>query len=518
MKPESEPPKVDPLLTESLNITTSAGPDLTESLTLTASTDLNQSPQTEAPRIEGYRLEQRLGEGSFGCVWAGVRESSGQKVAVKIIAPGAAINWKYFQHELSMLREVAEHPNIVTLIDANLNKDSAYLVMPVLGGSLSERIWPGQDKSLERSLRWFEQIAGALDYTHRKGILHCDLKPSNVLVDEEDQARVVDFGQARANQGGHHALGTIGYMPPEQIERHPLYASDVKESGPDVAWDIYALGATMYYLLTRLCPRLSDEDRQSIRTESEPVKRLALCARLQRTNQLIPIRQLNQLVDEDLAHIVEACLNLEPARRPLTGQILEDLKRRRQGHPLLCQRPWTLRYRLDRFVRKPLVAVSLLVPLLFLLFINTYLTVRAMGSLQAETYRRLRDVNGLARQAIEAGLGPGDLQKILGSTEFRHYLVTHDGQVRTGYNDPDPPARLGIDLSAPQYTRRVQGQKYLGVTSGLPGATLVSEILDRRALQAVDDLLWRNLMLNLLIVLVTAFLAVVAFRLTGGDG
>ena len=103
-----------------------------------------------------------------------------------------------------------------------------------------------------RRCRFFREIAEALAYVHSKGILHCDLKPANVLLDSRDQVRLADFGQAQLASELTPSLGTFFYMAPEQA-RHR------RRRSPTTRWDVYALGAILYQMLTGRLPRHDDE-------------------------------------------------------------------------------------------------------------------------------------------------------------------------------------------------------------------------------------------------------------------
>lgn len=263
------------------------------------------------PAIPGYELETLQGRGSFGEVWSAIQLRSGQKVAVKIFLTTDP----YFHAEVERLSQVAEHPHVVSLLDADLQGEPPYFVMNLYPGSLAD--WflkqtpPTDPKPITA---WLEQMAKALRHTHQRGLLHCDLKPSNVLLDIEGQAQLADFGQSILRESGKRSLGTTGFMAPEQSQPKAV---------PDVRWDVYALGATVYWLLTGQRPEGK------------------------------PIRTLNRRVDNDLASIIHACLNLDPNQRPESmAAILEDLDRRRRKLPLLSQKPWTTAYVTKRFLQR----------------------------------------------------------------------------------------------------------------------------------------------------------------------
>ncbi len=285
--------------------------------------------EQDSPEIPGYTLRHLLGFGSFGSVWAGEQQRTGQKVAVKVLVRGT-----FLRREIEVLREIADHPHVVNLLDADLDHEPPYFVMAWLReGSLA-----GKRPSPAQAVQWLRETALALQYTHDKGLLHCDLKPSNLLLDEEGHVRVVDFGQSVHTGDGHSSLGTLGYMPPEQ-----------PTGTPNVRWDIYALGATFYALLTGEPPRLTAADRSSLTLSDYPQK---LAER--------PLKPLKGVVDADLAAILERCLELDPERRTSTArEVLQDLEHRQRGELLLSRRPWSLGYRARRLLRKPVVAVSL---------------------------------------------------------------------------------------------------------------------------------------------------------------
>lgn len=299
------------------------------------------------PSLPGYELERLVGQGAFGEVWSAIQLRTGQRVAVKLLKRNQASDWSRFRAELDRLGDVAEHPYVVSLLDADLDFDPAYLVMPLLPHSLTGQDDPGQARILE----WIEQMALALRYMHDKGILHCDFKPSNVLLDDELRVRIADFGQALRREDQHRAYGTLGFMAPEQAG----LGSERPGSQPGVAWDVYGWGATAYYLLSGGCsPRLRPEDLALLSTLTVKERLESYPARLA-AGRLLPLN-----VDGDLAAIIYSCLELDPQRRPRSlDQVLEDLQRRRSGDPLLCRRPWSLGYRARKLLARPLVALTL---------------------------------------------------------------------------------------------------------------------------------------------------------------
>lgn len=339
--------------------------------------------------IPGYTLSRELGRGSFGVVWQGTRLKTGQQVAVKIVDQGEGLNWEYFQRELDFLREIEEHPHTLTVLDAQLDNDPPFIVMPLAeGGSLEERVkkeQPGQ----EMVESWLWQMARALAFIHTKGVIHCDLKPSNILLSSAGEIRIADLGQARRT-GHEMALGTIGFMAPEQCSE--------EKSSPSISWDVYAFGATAYWLLGSRVPRVESPEL------SLKEYRKALS-----DAPLTPLRELNPRVDSELAAIVESCLEVDPDKRiPTFEAVIADLRRREKGEPLFCRRPWRVGYIARVALRRRPVQL-LLAGLLFLCLAgyvgyrnhqeNLYLQLRTNG-IHAHESGRLEEAYLNWREAL----------------------------------------------------------------------------------------------------------------------
>jgi serine/threonine protein kinase len=304
-------------------------------------------------KIPGYVLVEPLGQGAYGQVWQAVRVGTGQDVALKIFTAPGRLDWRYLQREVDRLMRVAEHPHIVTLLDANLQNDPPFYTMTLLRrGSLADLCREGRPMAdVRRASHWFEQMAAALEFAHSKSLLHCDLKPANVLLDEEDSARVVDFGQSQLRGEAAMALGTLAYMAPEQAvvcDEHAV------PPDPSVGWDIYGLGATLYAVLTGQAPYMRGDLHMTLSHLESVGARLAEYRRVVTSRPLIPIRRINPAVDADFAAIVEHCLEPDPARRYRhMGEVSADLRRWRAGRPLAC-RPRRPTYLLGKFVRRNL--------------------------------------------------------------------------------------------------------------------------------------------------------------------
>lgn len=313
--------------------------------------------------IPGYELKSELGRGSFGIVYEAIRLQTGQRVALKLVTHERRLHWEYFARELALLLDLEDHPYTLTVLDAKLDGEHPYIVTPLVEGGSLQNSGKSELKSVGR---WIVQVAEALHYIHSKGVIHCDLKPSNIYLSTSDSIRVGDLGQSRRLIEGEGALGTLGFMAPEQCSLDPD-----KRVLPSVLWDVYGFGATAYWLLTGVRPRISETDQEEMARLSGVFLRASYYCDCLRQNPLVPVRKLNPKVDYELAAIVEGCLRVEPDKRtPTINDVLDDLRRRQNGEPLHCLRPWTPDYLVRVALRRR--AVQFLLVLLVVLAVAGY--------------------------------------------------------------------------------------------------------------------------------------------------
>src|SRR5690349_9294426 len=156
---------------------------------------------TDIPQqtIRGYELQELIGEGGFGAIYRAYQPLLKREVAIKVILPQYANNPDFirrFEVEAELVARL-EHPNIVPLFDYWREPDSAYLVMRLLrGGSLKDTLAKGAIAP-EHAATILDQIASALSLAHRNGVIHRDIKPGNILLDDEGNAYLTDFGIAK---------------------------------------------------------------------------------------------------------------------------------------------------------------------------------------------------------------------------------------------------------------------------------------------------------------------------------
>ncbi|MCX6607458.1 MAG: serine/threonine-protein kinase [Acidobacteria bacterium] len=260
--------------------------------------------QLTAPHSIGpYQLTARIGNANMGEVWCASRPSDPHRiVAIKSLSPSlrrsAAMRTRFTEE--CTLHQSLTHPGIVPVLDCLEQDDERYLVMPYLrGGSLEDLLSRGPlDPS--RAIAIAVQILDALNFAHQSGVLHRDVKPSNILLDG-DRAFLSDFGVAcRLGVPGPlrgESSGTIAYMSPEQIQ-NPHTA--------DQRSDVYGFGCVLYEMLSGRPPfplladqACSDDQLKLMQVWATP----------------IPLRQLNAAIHPRLAELVMAALAKAPASR-----------------------------------------------------------------------------------------------------------------------------------------------------------------------------------------------------------
>ena len=336
---------------------TAGGQSVSKKLSLEATT-----PPAEVP---GYRLQKFLGAGAFGQVWVGLDLNTGRSVAVKFYLHRGGVNWSLLSREVKNLVQLSADRHVVQVLEVGWDAVPPYYVMElVTGGSLEDFLEHNHQMPVTEAVDMFRKIVVGLNHCHGKGVLHCDLKPANVLLSDDNEPRLADFGQSRMSHDQTPALGTLFYMAPEQADLN---------SSPDASWDVYAAGAILYRLLTGAPPYRDATIIGEIDTAGSLPKRLERYRDAIRKSDPPNGHFLVRGVDRMLARIVNRCLAPNPADRyENVQQILQDLNRRDRAH-----------------ARRPLMLLGIVGPLLVLLATGIF-AARSVEHASQSTVKALR--------------------------------------------------------------------------------------------------------------------------------
>jgi serine/threonine protein kinase/Tol biopolymer transport system component len=336
---------------------------------------VDESPLSEGPGtiIGRYKLLEKIGEGGMAVVYmAEQTEPIRRKVALKIIKLGMDTKSVIarFEAERQALA-IMDHPNIAKVLDAGATETGRpYFVMELVIGVYITEYCDKNNLNTKERLALFIQVCNAVQHAHQKGIIHRDIKPTNVMVtlrDSQPIPKVIDFGIAKAiNQKltektlftrYAHIIGTPAYMSPEQAE--------LSELDIDTRTDIYSLGVLLYELLTGTTPFGEEELRnagyiemQRIIREQEPTKPSTKLSTLGKTLTDIAKHRsatpdiLRKTIRGDLDWIVMKSLEKNRNRRYETASSLAlDIYHHLEHEPVMAGAPGTT-YRMQKFLRR----------------------------------------------------------------------------------------------------------------------------------------------------------------------
>jgi WD40 repeat protein len=296
------------------------------------------------PTISRYRLVRVLGEGAMGTVYEAEQDNPRRTVALKVLRPALASAdlLKRFAQEVQILGRL-HHPGIAQVYDAGVAEwGQPYFAMELIAGVRLDEYAHQHSLDVRGRLELITRVCDAVQHAHEKGVIHRDLKPGNILVEESGQPKVLDFGVARATDAElattnaqtetGQLLGTLGYMSPEQVEANPATI--------DRRCDVYALGVILYELLAHRLPyslmHLPLPEAARMICEQEPTRLGAIDTRLR----------------GDVETIVAKALEKDRARRYASaGDLASDVRRYLNNEPIHA-RPASALYQLGKFARR----------------------------------------------------------------------------------------------------------------------------------------------------------------------
>src|SRR6266699_3363816 len=306
----------------------------------------SDSPFQSVPmlgELGDYELLEEIGRGGQGVVFRARQKRLNRTVALKVISLGqwaSKAHLKRFRREAEAAARL-DHPGIVPIHEVGERDGSCYFSMKFVEGGQLDEVATREPMPIRRAVELIAKVARTVHYAHEHGILHRDIKPGNILLDQKGEPHLTDFGLARLVETEStvtrtlEVLGTPSYMAPEQAVGNNAAISSVT--------DVYGIGAVLYQLLTGHPPFAGGTTYETIKLllDTEPRQP----------------RLLNPKIDRDLSTICLKCLEKDPQRRyPSALALAEDLERWLKHEPIRARRTGVFTHARKWVRRNPSIA------------------------------------------------------------------------------------------------------------------------------------------------------------------
>ena len=373
-------------------------------------TSFQTDTQSHPAAIGRYRVIRVLGEGGMGVVYEAEQDEPRRVVALKVIKLGLATpdRLRRFRQESQALARL-QHPGIAQIYESNTADTGfglqPYFAMEFIRGLPLRQYAGAHQLGTRQKLALMVRVCDAVHHAHQRGLIHRDLKPGNILVDESGQPKILDFGVARVihadgqddepmtlQTGFGQLMGTISYMSPEQVSGDPFEV--------DIRSDVYALGVILYELL---CRRLPYDVKH---------RQLAEAAHTIRDVEPAPLGSMDRKYRGDIETLVRKALEKDKARRYASAADLGlDIQRYLSDEPITA-RPPSGGYQLRKFARRHrglmAGAMAVVVVLLVGIAVSTRMALRArQAEAEARAVNDFLQNDVLAQASASAQAHPG---------------------------------------------------------------------------------------------------------------
>tara|TARA_R110002049_G_scaffold72490_7_gene187547 strand:- start:124527 stop:127052 length:2526 start_codon:yes stop_codon:yes gene_type:complete len=386
-------------------------------------------------KLGDFRLVREIGRGGMGIVYEAEQQSLGRRVAIKVLPKQSLLDddaLRSFSREASTAAAM-HHPNIVPIFGAGQCDGTHYLVMQLIRGeSLDKRIaTEGSSFDCRTAAEIGAQISDGLAYAHGCGVLHRDVKPANILIDENGIAQLTDFGLARNPQDDPTVTqvlsGSPRYMAPERFQGRS-----------DERCDVYGLGLTIYEMLAG-SPAFSESDSHQL---MEAVTR----------HRVKPLKDVRPDTAIDLQTIVSKAINPDPAHRyHAASELRDDLKRFLADEPILARRITILQRQVRWCRRNPALAGAIGLALISMLAATI---ASSIGIVMTSTANK-RTTEALAQSEHTVDLALLSLDRVVDVVSMPASAYGDMGEVDSAafVLNPSPHAAKVLENIQPLYAR-----------------------------------------------------------------
>ncbi|MCZ6834981.1 MAG: serine/threonine-protein kinase [Planctomycetota bacterium] len=369
--------------------------------------------------FDQYTIKDVLGEGGMGVVYRAQQQHPKRDIALKLIRPGFLTETllKRFQLEAEILARL-NHPGIAHVYQADIQGGVPYFAMEVIEGQPLSVFADEHKLSTRQRLELFTKICDAVQHAHQNGIIHRDLKPGNILITQDGQPKILDFGVARATDSDiqmtavetnlGQLVGTVPYMSPEQAAGDP--------SNIDTRSDVYALGVILFELLSLRMPYDVSEKliHEAVRViqETEPTR----------------LSMISKTMSGDIETIVGKALEKEKDRRYQSASAMGDDIQRYLGNEPIAARPPSLSYQFSKFAARNKALMGGVCAVFLVLVVGIIATGMALNralAAEAEANRNFKDATAARLAETEAKqLATNRANELEVITEFQSNMLS----------------------------------------------------------------------------------------------
>ncbi|MBC7835401.1 MAG: protein kinase [Phycisphaerales bacterium] len=385
-------------------------------------------------RVGDYTILEVLGSGGMGVVYVAEQERPRRTVALKVIRRGlgSPSMLRRFEHEAEMLGRL-QHPGIAQIFEAGAAEvepgwgQQPFIAMELVKGVPLTEFAQKRGLGTRDRMELLLKVCDAVEHAHQRGVIHRDLKPGNILIDDAGQPKVLDFGVARAADADLQVttlqtsvgqlIGTLPYMSPEQVAGDPAEV--------DTRSDVYALGVVLYQLLTGRLPH-------DVKSRSIPE-----AARVIRDEAPARLSSVNKALRGDVETIVAKSLEKDKSRRyQSAAQLGEDISRYLAGQPIAARHDsslYMLRKQLRRYRGAVLAAMLSILALVAFASIASLQSARnrvlasklsdQLALVESERTKTTKLASGLAEQLAMSNVERGRLLGASGSLRLAEDLI-----------------------------------------------------------------------------------------------